>query len=390
MTKRGNGEGTVRKRPSGKWEARYYGSDGRQHSITMPTQSAAIAALRAAHEASAAQLPPPDHTLTVSGWLDEWLDTSVRPRLKPRTVASYENTCDLYIRPAIGRIQLSRLGPRDIARMLASLTARGDLSPTTVRYAFVILKIALARAVKTGRVARNVALLVDAPAKARHELRPLTLEEIGAFQAAIAGHKFEALFLMAIGTGAREGEILGLTWENVDLDAGTFTVRHTLDRTSRTLAEPKTERSRRDLTLPLPVTAALRRHRSRQDAERATARIWGNKGFVFASAVGGPIDAGRVTRALHTVLDKAGIRQQRFHDLRHAYATLQLEAGADLFQVSRALGHANIGTTSDIYGHFTQAMSQEMADRMTGILEASDDRRKMRELPPAYVATVAS
>ena len=195
---------------------------------------------------------------------------------------------------------------------------------------------------------------------------------------------------MAIGTGAREGEILGLTWENVDLDAGTFTVRHTLDRTSRTLAEPKTERSRRDLTLPLPVTAALRRHRSRQDAERATARIWGNKGFVFASAVGGPIDAGRVTRALHTVLDKAGIRQQRFHDLRHAYATLQLEAGADLFQVSRALGHANIGTTSDIYGHFTQAMSQEMADRMTGILEASDDRRKMRELPPAYVATVAS
>jgi integrase len=274
--------------------------------------------------------------------------------------------------------------------MRASLTARATLSSTTVRYALVVLKIALGRAVKTGRVARNVALLVDAPAKAKHELRPLTLEEIGAFQSAIAGHKFEALFLMAIGSGGREGEILGLTWENVDLDAGIVRFRHTLDRTSRTLVEPKTERSKRDLMLPLPVTAALLRHRSRQDAERAAARVWGSKGFVFASAVGGPIDAGRVTRALHDVLTKAGIRHQRFHDLRHAYATLQLEAGADLFQVSRSLGHANIGTTSDIYGHFTQAMSQEMADRMTGILEARDDLKKVRELPAEYGAEIAS
>jgi integrase len=244
--------------------------------------------------------------------------------------------------------------------------------------------------VKTGRTARNVALLIDAPARAKHELRPLTLEETGAFRAAIAGHKFEALFLMAIGTGLREGELLGLTWDDVDLDGGIVTVRHTLDRTSRTLGEPKTERSRRVLMLPLPVTAALLRHRSRQDADRAAARVWSSVGIVFASVVGGPIDAGRVTRALHEVLSKAGIRQQRFHDLRHAYATLQLEAGADLFHVSRALGHANIGTTSDVYAHFTQTMSEEMANRMTGILEAPDDRRKVRELPAQYGADIAS
>lgn len=274
--------------------------------------------------------------------------------------------------------------------MRASLAARGTLSLTTVRYAFVVLKIALERAVKTGRTARNVAKLVDAPAKSKHELLPLTFEETGAFQSAIAGHKFEALYLMAIGTGLRQGELLGLTWDDVDLDAGVVNVRHTLDRTSRTLGEPKTERSRRVLTLPLPVTAALLRHRSRQDAERVAARVWGSKGFVFASTVGGPIDAGRVTRALHEVLTKAGIRQQRFHDLRHAYATLQLEAGADLFHVSRTLGHANIGTTSDVYGHFTKAMSEEMADRMTGILEASDDRRKVRELPARYGTESAS
>jgi integrase len=390
MTKRANGEGNVRPKPSGHWEARYYGSDGRQHSITLPTQRAAIEALRAAHEASAARLPVPDRTLTVSGWLDEWLATYVRPRLKPHTVASYEDTCDLYIRPAIGRIHLAKLGPLDIERMLVSLAARGSLSSTTIRYAYGVLRIALNRAVKVGKAARNVALLVDSPKKAKYDLQPFTIEEVGAFQSAIAGHDFEALFLTALGTGLRQGELLALTWDDIDLDAGVLTVRHTLDRNSRALAEPKTERSRRVVRLPLQVVAALLRHRSRQDAQRAAARVWSTTGFVFASSVGGPIDAGRVTKSLHAVLGRAGMRQQRFHDLRHAYATLQLERGADIFHVSRALGHTTIGTTADVYGHFTQTMAEEMADRMSGILDASETRKKMSELPALYGAAIAS
>ena len=389
MTKRGNGEGTVRKRPNGKWEARYYGSDGRQHSITMPTQNAAIAALRAAHEASAAQLPPPDRTLTVSGWLDEWLITSVRPRLRRSTVASYSETCDRYIRPAIGRIQLSKLGPPDIARMLASLSARADLSPTTVRYSYVVLRIALGRAVKAGRAARNAALFVDPPAKARHDLRPLSVGELGTFRSAIAGHPLEALFLTAIGTGLRQGELLALRWEDVDLQAGMLAVRHTLDRESGALADPKTERSRRTLKLPLPVTAALLRLRARQDTERAAAHVWSSAGFVFSNATGGPLNSWVVTRRLHAVLTSAGIRRQRFHDLRHAFATLQLEAGAELFEVSRALGHTDIGTTANVYAHFTEAMADRMADRMTGILDAADGKN-LRELTAPYSTAAAS
>jgi integrase len=368
MTKRANGEGTCRQLPNGRWEARYYGSDGRQHSVSKPTQKEALAALKPALEAAAAQLPAPDRTLTVSGWLDEWLATNVRPRLRPRTVASYEETCKRYIRPALGRVQLSKLGAPDIARMLDSLTARGDLSPTTVRYAYAVLRIALGRAVKSGRAARNAALYVDAPAKASRELRPLSVEEVGTFRKAIARHRFEALFLTALGTGLRQGELLALRWSDVDLAAGTLTVRHTLTRGSSVLAEPKTEKSRRVLRLPLPVTVALKRLQRRQETERKAARVWNAAGYVFTTASGGPLDSRHVTQSFQAVLLKAGIRRQRFHDLRHAFATLQLEAGAELFDVSRALGHADIGTTANVYGHFTEAMADRMADRMAGIL----------------------
>ncbi len=129
------------------------------------------------------------------------------------------------------------------------------------------------------------------------------------------------------------------------------------------------------LRLPLPVAASLRRLRSRQDAERAAARVWSSAGFVFTNATGGPLNPWHVTRSLHVVLAGAGIRQQRFHDLRHAFATLQLEAGAELFEVSRALGHTDIGTTANVYAHFTEAMADRMADRMAGILGAASAER---------------
>jgi integrase len=372
--KRANGEGTFRQLPNGHWEARYYASDGRRHSLSKPTQKAVAAALRTALDEAAAQLPPPDRTLTVSGWLDEWLAANVRPRCRPRTIASYEDICRLYIRPAIGDVQLSKLGALNITRMLDGLTARGDLSPTTVNYAYSVLRTALRRAVKSGRVARNAATYVDPPARAKNELRPLTVEEVGVFRQALAGHRFEALFLTAIGTGLRQGELLALRWQDVDLEAGILTVRHTLGRYSGTLAEPKTEHSRRVLRLPLPVTVALRRLKARQDEERAGARVWNAAGYVFSDATGQHLNPWHVTRTLHAVLTGAGLRQQRFHDLRHAFATLQLEAGADLFDVSRALGHAGIGTTANVYAHFTEAMAARMADRMTGILGAAGGR----------------
>jgi site-specific recombinase XerD len=152
------------------------------------------------------------------------------------------------------------------------------------------------------------------------------------------------------------------------------TIRATLDPLSGELGETKTEHSRRSLRMPLPVAVVLRRHRIGQAAARAQARRWDARGFVFTTSTGHSLSSQNVTRDLHAVLAAAGLPRQRFHDLRHAFATLQLEAGADIFEVSRALGHASITTTANTYGHFTRAMADRSADRMTAILDASARR----------------
>lgn len=263
--------------------------------------------------------------------------------------------------PAIGSVPLAKLEPADVSRMLARLTARGTLSPTTVRYCYAVLRIALGRALKSGRVLRNVCTLVDAPAKSTPEIRPLTADEARAFLEGVSGDRFRALYVAAIGTGLRQGELLALRWQDVDLEAGTLTVRHSLQRGTRALAEPKTERAKRTLALGPTITAALLEHRRRQ-------RVIGPAAFVFTGRDGAALDGANVTHALQAALARAGLPRQRFHDLRHAFATLMLEAGEELVVVSRALGHSNLATTADVYSHVTPAMQEHSATRMDGIL----------------------
>lgn len=257
--------------------------------------------------------------------------------------------------------------------MLADLTTRetkrGRLSPTTVRYCHTVLRIALGRALKSGKVFRNVAALVDAPPKANHELSPLTADQVATFLDSIEGDHQRALYVTAIGTGLRQGELLGLRWADVDLDAGMLTVRHTLQRGTRTLAEPKTERGRRTLRLPGEVQEALRDHRRRQLAERlATGARWVDEDYVFTTGQGRPLAARNVLRSWHEHLERAGLPSQPFHNSRHAYATLLLEDGEELGVISRTLGHSQIATTADVYAHLTPAMLERTALRMDGVL----------------------
>jgi integrase len=211
-----------------------------------------------------------------------------------------------------------------------------------------------------------VAKLTPAPKRVRYAIPPVSAKDVAAFREAIAGHRWESVYLVALGTGLRQGEILGLTWQDVDLEAGTLTVRHSLQ--AGELVETKTDHSRRTLRLPLPVSTELRRQRQRQSESREAARRWDVRGFVFTTANGGPLDGVNVTHELRRLLVRAGLRPMRFHDLRHAFATLQIEAGAGLFEISRALGHKDITTTADVYAHLTDAMAQQTADRMTAIL----------------------
>ena len=362
MRRRADNEGLVRQRSDGRWEARYRAADGLKRSIYARTQREAIDRLRAALTARDQGVRPIDQRLTVGAYLDDWLEHHVRPTSRPRTVESYAGIVRLYLVPHLGRIPLARLEPEHVQAMLARLRGqRGQLSATTTRYVYAVLRIALGRALKLGRVHRNVCALIDPPAKARHELRPLSGDQLRAFLDGIAGDRLEALYVTAAGTGLRQGELLGLRWQDVDLDRGELSVRHTLQRGTRTLGEPKTERARRTLRLPGAVVAALRRHRERQ-------AIVPLVGLVFTTERGTPLDARNVTRYLQVHLARLGLPRQRFHDLRHAFATLLIESGEDLGVVSRILGHAQFATTADVYAHLTPAMLDRAAERMDRVL----------------------
>jgi integrase len=245
--------------------------------------------------------------------------------------------------------------------MLTRLSARGGLSPTTVRYAYAVLRIALGRALKARRVLRNVATLVDPPAKARREMRPLTADQARQLLDATADDRLGPLYALAIATGMRQGELLALRWRVVDWERGWLAVRHTLRRGTRDLAEPKTERARRTLRLGGQALAVLREQRRRHGTIDPDA-------YVFASGAGMPLDSRNVTQDLQAALARAGLPRQRFHDLRHAYATLMLEEGEELAIVSRTLGHADLSTTADVYAHLTPAMLEPSAARMDAIL----------------------
>lgn len=368
---RGSG-GNVRRRKNGLWEGRYW-QHGRQRAVYARSYREAQEKLRQALARADAGMQIPTNRTTTAAFLEEWLETSVRPRLRPATVASYEDTVRRYVLPAVGRIALSKLTAEDVGRMLAGLAVRKPaISPTTQRYAYAVLRIALGRAYKSGRVLRNVATLVDPPAKARVEMRPLTSEQARGFLEFVARDRFGPLYALAIATGMRQGELLALRWSDLDLDAGTVAVRHTLRRKTHELAEPKTARARRVLRLGTIAVGTLREQRRRQLEERlAAGRHWQDHDLVFATRTGTPLDSRNVTRALQEALSRAGYPRQRFHDLRHAYATLMIEDGEELAIVSRSLGHADLSTTADVYAHLTPTMLSRSAARMDGILGAS-------------------
>ncbi len=373
--------GMVRQHPArGLWEARYTGADGKRHSLYAKTRREVQERLRAALTDADHGIRPIGNRTTVAAYLDDWLASSVRLRVRPRTADSYAETVERYIKPAIGRQPLAKLTPEHVARMLADLTVRetkrGRLSPTTIRYAYTVLRIALGRALKSGKVLRNVATLVDPPAKSTPEMHPPTVEQVSQLLAATWDDRMGPLYVLAATSGLRQGETLALRWSDVDLEAATVTVRHTLERGTRALAEPKTDRARRTVHISGSTVAVLREHRRGQLVERlAAGPRWRDAELVFTTRDGGPLHARNVLAAYHAALEGAGLPRFRWHDLRHWWATAQLEAGEDLFIVSRALGHADITTTANIYAHLTPAMLRRSADRMDAILGRRETSR---------------
>jgi integrase len=252
------------------------------------------------------------------------------------------------------------------------------LSPATVRYIRALLSTALADGVREDVLGRNVAAAVRLPAP-RARFEPLTAAEARKYLRAAREHRHGPLFELALRTGLRQGELLGLRWGDLDLDAGHLAVRRTLARTpgGATFQDVKTHRSARRITIPGECVASLRRYRWRQHGDRARAgQAWRDLDLVFTRATGGPLDAAYVHRVHHLICDLADIRRIRFHDLRHSAATLLLEQGVELIVVKDLLGHAQINTTADIYAHVRLRLQRQAIEAMGEALrdhEPGDD-----------------
>jgi integrase len=323
----------------------------------------ALEAKRDAGVAEAAGRAP-----TVGDWLDHWLDNIAARRVRPRTLESYRAIVRLHLRPGIGHHRLDRLQPEHLERLYAALLDKG-LSPATVLRIHRVLSRALRVAMQRGRTSRNVATLVDPPAVRRPQTPlPLNVEEARRVLDTARGHRNAARWTVALAVGLRQSEALALQWTDIDLSAGTLTVRRGIHRVAGgglVYEEPKAERSRRTVALPTQLVAALREHRAaQQDERRAAGSLWEDHDLVFAQPTGRPIDRRVDWTAWKALLREAGVRDVRLHDGRHTAATLLLSEGVHPRVVMELLGHAQMRTTTDTYSHVLPALGATPGDRM--------------------------
>lgn len=374
MTRRGPHEGSIYERSDGRWEGAVHlgyenGKRVRKFGIGH-TRKEVADKLTLLLQARDERRPIPNQREKLGPYLRRWLDEVARPTLRASTYDSYDDILRLHLIPGLGRIALAKLTPDDVQALLNAKSASG-LSPRRVQYLHAVLRRALVTAERWGLVSRNVAKLVDSPRVPHHEISPLTPEQARRLIDTSADDRYLGLWITALGTGLRQGELLALRWEDVDLDAGRLRVRHTLARVNGKLEllEPKTDRSRRSVGLPEIVVTALRAHRTRQRMERLVAGSrWVDTGHVFATSIGTPIEAAAVSRAFQVALVRAGLPHTRFHDLRHAAATFLLAQGFTLEDVKNLLGHSSIVLTSNTYGHVLERRQREVAAGMDAAL----------------------
>ncbi|MGK2966500.1 MAG: tyrosine-type recombinase/integrase [Tepidiformaceae bacterium] len=375
MARRGSNEGSVYRRADGRWAASvtlgYEGERRVRKSFYGRTRREVAEKLATALRDHQHGLPLPGDRVTVGAFVERWL-AGAEARLRPLTYRSYTSIAREHLIPDLGRIALVKLTPAEVQKYVGRKLAAG-LSPYTVRNHHALLRRALADAVRWGEVQRNVATIQPGPRIIRTEVRPLSPDEARKFLDAVTGERLEAMYSVALGLGLRQGEVLGLGWDDVDLDAGMLHVRKTLQRYEKAyhLGEPKTAKSRRSLGLPAPLIDALRAQGTRQKAERVRAgSAWEGArwGLVFCNELGAPLSGSSVTHAFQAQLEAAGLPRQRFHDLRHAAASFMLAQGVPMRTAMEVLGHSEIATTMNLYSHVAPEMQRDATERTARLL----------------------
>jgi len=370
---RANGEGSIYEYPkgSGRWMAQMYLEDGRAIRRRAATQREAREKLKQLQAAHTQGVDLAVTQPTLATWCTTWLEIFAI-NLKPNIRSDYEGVIRRYIREApIGRKKLNQLTSVDIQAWVNQLNQ--ELAPQTVRNAHARLHKALAVAVRQRYIVRNIADEIELPTVRTPPITPLDFEQVATLLTAVSGHRWYALYRLAVNLGMRQGELLGLTRDVTDLEAGTIRIRQQLQRVAGAdgkrgfvLQTTKTRAGERMLQLDQGLVNLLRAHLRNLDEEQALrGDAWKNTlNLIFVTETGAPIHGSDLVQHFKRVLKRTGLPKIRFHDLRHTAATLMLNDGVPLVTVSKILGHSSPAITAMIYAH---ALDEAKAGAIAGL-----------------------
>ncbi len=379
--RRANGEGNLRKRKDGRWEGRY--TAGRDpetgkaiyKSVLGKTQAEAKAKLKQAIEEAKGLDAAKVGRYTVGQWMEVWFEHYAKVKVRPSSHQTYRGYIDNHIKPSIGKIPLEKLTSLELQKLYKKLLEGGrveriesrkqskGLSAKTVRNIHQIISSAMKLAQEQKLIASNPAEGCALPRMGHQEMKTLPVEQLHSFLREAKDSGVFELYYLELATGLRRGELLGLKWEDIDLERGDLRVRRQIARINGEVVEAplKTKNAYRTLPLAEDTVSILLEQKK---------KVAGNP-WVFPSSTGGPISPDSVLHMLHRVLKRAGLPRIRFHDLRHTFATLALQNGVDVKTVSGMLGHFSAGFTLDTYAHVTTASQRQAAKTMGSVLSGS-------------------
>ena len=374
--RRANGEGSIRKRDDGSWEARIL-INGKSRSIYGRTQSDVRKKLTEVRNDldNDEYLEPNDTTL--KEWLELWQDEYLED-VKQSTADRYKSCIRIHIIPALGETRLMDLRASTIQKFLNQCKKVDGLSEKSVKNIRLVLHKALEQAIEDEQIKKNPCDRAKVPSydDPPKEMRPLKDHEVPMFLQAIKGHQFESLFYVALFTGMRESELIGLTWDCIDFQHGTIHIyrqlRKTREKKGSYVFTSLKNKQARTFSPPLNVLDVLKKVKIRQAELRLKAgSSWSNPDdLVFTNDLGKHVATFTLYKYFKEVVTQIGLPEMRFHDLRHGYATLALQNGVDVKTVSNNLGHSTTAFTMDKYGHVTETMMKDSADKMQRFIES--------------------
>jgi integrase len=367
--RRGNHEGSIHQLPSGTFRAQVT-LQGQRLSFTAHTKRLCQDWLKNTNRQIDDGLLLVDTKITLNEYLNNWL-ISTKSSKRHSTWAHYEQVTRSYILPRIGQVKVKDLRPEHIQGLYNYLLEQ-RVGEFTVLKIHTVLHSALQQAVRMGIIGRNPASLTNPPKEPDTEMAILNESQVSQFLIAAMTHRWEGLFHLAIVTGARQMELLGLKWTDLDWLRQTLKVERQLVRPNGSgvqFSSPKTKFGKRSIALGSKTIDVLRKHYERQQVERiAAGEKWQEHGLIFTTSQGRPINPRNLLRDFKTILRNAGLPDIRFHDLRHTAASLMLNNNIPPIVVSRRLGHAKASITLDIYGHLIPSMQIEAAEKIDELI----------------------